>query len=573
MDMWTVLLDVLILLLTAIVLGSLFERLKQSAILGYLIAGTLLGPNALNLMENHVEVAAIAELGVALLLFTIGLEFSWSRLRSIGWMALGGGTLQVLATGTLSTWICTCLGLGWRPALAVGAMIALSSTACVLRLLVNRAELDSVYGRNTLGILLLQDIAVVPLVIIVTVLDDKGSAAQIGWEIGRAVAMALLLVGSLYLMLNFLVPRLLSAKEAARDRELPALLAIVTAVGAAWVSHKLGLSPVLGAFVAGILLAESPFATQIRADVAPLRTLFVTLFFSSIGMLSNPAWALEHWPAVAAVVAAIVFGKTLMTSVVACLFRSSVGHAVATGICLAQVGEFSFVLAGIAQHGKLIDSNLFELIITATIVTLFLTPYLVSLAPRLSRAVGRLTSRGPRELQPSSGTPLDCGTKLSGHIVIVGFGPAGQGAANDLIREQEAPVVVVELNSGSAAKAQATGFRTYIGDATRAEVLEKLNLEAARIVVVTPPDPTTVRQIIEQVHSFSPETSIIARSRYHMYRSSLTLAGAHTVVDEEEEVGLRIAFEVRRLLQANGSETRPANDGELVERTSDTLGP
>ncbi len=548
MDTWTILLDVLILLLTAIVLGSLFERMKQSAILGYLIAGTLLGPNAFNLMENHEEVAAIAELGVALLLFTIGLEFSWSRLRSIGRMALGGGTLQVLLTGALSTWACAFLGLEWRPAVAVGGMIALSSTACVLRILANRAEIDGVYGRNTLGILLLQDVAVVPLVIVVTVLGGTGSAAQIGWEVGRAVGMAALLVAMLYLLLNFLVPRLLRAKEAARNRELPILLATVTAVGAAWVSHKLGLSPVLGAFVAGILLAESPFATQIRADVAPLRTLFVTLFFSSIGMLSNPTWALEHWLTVVAVVAAIVIGKTLVVSVVARIFRSPPGHAVATGICLAQVGEFSFVLAGIAQQGKLIDSNLFELIITATIVTLFLTPYLVSLAPHLSRGVSRLTARGPRALHPSEEMSHDPDTKLVGHIVIVGFGPAGQGAAEELIKEQEAPVVVVELNPRSAAKAQANGIRTYIGDATRTEVLEKLNLEAAKTVVVTTPDPATVRQIIKQVHSFSPKTPIVARARYNMYRSSLTLAGAYAVVDEEKEVGLRIAFEVRKFL-------------------------
>lgn len=570
MDTWTVLLDVLILLLTAIVLGSLFERLKQSALLGYLIAGTLLGPNALNLMENHEEVAAIAELGVALLLFTIGLEFSFSRLRSIGRMALGGGTLQVLLTGALSTWVCTFLGLEWRPALAVGAMIALSSTACVLRLLENRTEIDSVYGRNTLGILLLQDVAVVPLAIVVTVLGGRGSAAQIGWEIGRAVGMAALFVGALYLLLNFLVPRLLRAKEAARNRELPILLAIVTAVGAAWGSHKLGLSPVLGAFIAGILLAECPFATQIRADVAPLRTLFVTLFFSSIGMLSNPAWAFEHWPIVAAVVVAIVLGKTLVAAVVTYLFRSSPGHAVATGLCLAQVGEFSFVLAGIAQQGDLIDSDLFKLIITATIVTLFLTPYLISLAPHVSKAMGRFTTRAPRELRSSRETSHGTGTKLKGHIVIVGFGPAGQGAAKELIKEQEAPVVVVELNSGSAAKAQANGFRTYIGDATRAEVLEKLNLEAARMVVVTPPDPTTVRQIIEQVHSFSPATSIVARARYHRYRSILTLAGAHAVVDEEEEVGLRIAFEGQRILQGKVSETESTNGGKRGEVASDT---
>jgi len=562
MDIWTVLLDVLVLLLTAIVLGSLFERLKQSAILGYLIAGALLGPNAFHLAKNPEEVAAIAELGVALLLFTIGLEFSWSRLRSIGRMALGGGSLQVLLTGGLTLWVCTIFGLELRPALAIGAMVALSSTACVLRLLINRAEIDSIYGRNTLGILLLQDVAVVPLAIVVTVLGGSGSAAQIGWEVGRAVGVAALFVGALYLLLNFLVPRLFRAKEAARNPELPILLAIVTAVGAAWGSHKLGLSPVLGAFVAGILLAECPFATQIRADVASLRTLFVTLFFSSIGMFSNPAWALEHWPMVAAVVGAIVIGKTLVTSVVACLFRSSLSHAVATGLCLAQVGEFSFVLAGIAQQGKLIDGDLFELIITATIVTLFLTPYLVALAPRLSRAVVRTTGRYPRELHPSSGSSAGHGTQMSGHIVIVGFGPAGQGAASALIGDDAAPVVVVELNSGSAAKALATGFQTYIGDATRAEVLEKLNLRSASIVVVTTPDPTTVRQIIERVHSFSPETPIVARARYHIYRSSLTLAGAHTVVDEEEEVGLRIASEVQRIFQQRLSQAERSDDAK-----------
>ncbi|MGB2987049.1 MAG: cation:proton antiporter, partial [Phycisphaerae bacterium] len=187
MNLWTALLDVLILLLAAMLLGSLCERLKQSAILGYLLAGTLLGPNALDLMPNHKAVATIAELGVALLLFTIGLEFSWRRLRGIGSIAIGGGTVQVLLTGALAVGVCLTLGLGGRPALAVGAMIALSSTACVLRLLVSRAEIDGVHGRNALGILLLQDIAVVPLVLVVTALggEGPGSVLQIGWDLGR----------------------------------------------------------------------------------------------------------------------------------------------------------------------------------------------------------------------------------------------------------------------------------------------------------------------------------------------------------------------------------------------------
>jgi len=550
-SLWTALLDVLILLLAAMLLGSLCERLKQSALLGYLLAGTLLGPNALDWMPNHTAVATIAELGVALLLFTIGLEFSWRRLRSIGPIALGGGTVQVLLTSVLAAGVCLMLGLGGRAALAFGAMIALSSTACVVRLLVSRAEIDAVYGRNALGILLLQDIAVVPLVLVVTALgsENSGSVSQVGLEMGRAVVVAAVLVGALFLLLNYLVPLLLNTEQAARNRDLPILLAIVTGVGTAWVSHTLGLSPVLGAFIAGLLLAESPFATQIRADIASVRTLFVTLFFSSIGMLCNPAWVLEHWATVAGVVAVIVFGKSIVIFGVGRLFRCSPGHAVATGICLAQVGEFSFVLAEVARQGQLIDSGLFELIVASTIGTLFLTPYLVAAAPHVARAVGRLSAWRTQALpwQPEPSTEFTA--KMSGHIVIVGFGPAGQCVARALEQDHQALVVVVELNAKSADVARASGLRTYIGDATSPEVLEHLCVGAAKVVAVTVPDPTAARHIIEGVRSLGPDTSIIARARYHRYRSELALAGAVAVIDEEEQVGVQMASAVQEKLR------------------------
>jgi CPA2 family monovalent cation:H+ antiporter-2 len=544
MDGWFALLDILVLLLAAMVLGALCERLRQSAILGYLLAGMLLGPNAFNLMQNHVTVTTVAELGVALLLFSIGLEFSWSRLRSIGSIAFGGGTLQVVLTGAAGAGVCIALGLNHSTAAAVGAAIALSSTAGVLRILVNRAEIDSVYGRSALGILLLQDIAVVPLALLVTALGSGGSIIEIGWEMVRAAGLAVLLVGTLFVLIKYLVPRLLGAKEAARNRELPILFAIVTAVGAALISHKLNLSPVLGAFVAGMLLAESPFASQIRADVSPLRTLFVTLFFSSIGMLSNPAWILEHWILVAAIAAAVVFGKAIVVALVALLFRLSFGHSIATGICLAQVGEFSFVLAGMARQGNLIGGDLFELVVSVTVVTLFLTPYLIAAAPRIAAAAARLTPRGPRKLEPAETALHEPGTEPDGHIVIIGFGPAGQSVARVLTDRPDTPVLVVELNPRSAAKAQAMGLRTYIGDATRLEVLDHLHLGAARAVAVTAPDPSTARQIVAQIRILAPKTAVVARSRYHIYSHNLSRAGAHAVVDEEEVVGLQIASQV-----------------------------
>ena len=549
MDLWTVLLDILILLTAALVLGSLFERFGQSAILGYLLAGAFLGPNALDLLPSHVAVTAMAELGVALLLFTIGLEFSWRRLRSLGPVALGGGTLQLLLTGAVTASVGLALGLGARQSLAVGAIIGLSSTAAVVRLLVSRAEIDAVHGRNAVGIRLLQDIALGPMVLMVTALGGEGSLLQIGGALGRALGLAILFVGALHLLLNHAVPLLLGSSLAARNRDLPVLLAIVIGVGAAWGSHRLGFSPALGAFVAGMLLAESPFATQVRADIVPLHILFVTMFFSSIGMLTNPAWMAQNWALLAAVVAAVVVGKAAVTSGVVLLFRYPLGQSLATGTCLAQVGEFSLVIAGVARGTQLIDVDLFELIVATVAITLFLTPYLTMLAPRLATAVGKWSVRQPTETR--DGAPEQPAVARD-HVVIVGFGPAGQRVAEMLIGLEQCQSLVVDTNPRSADHARSYGLRTYLADATREEVLESVQVRTARAVVVTVPDPATARLVVEQVRSLSPDTFIVVRARYHVHRWQLTVAGAHVVIDEEQEVGLRIAAEVRKKLSDPG---------------------
>jgi CPA2 family monovalent cation:H+ antiporter-2 len=425
-------------------------------------------------------------------------------------------------------------------------MIALSSTACVLRLLMSRAEIDGVYGRNALGILLLQDIAVVPLVLLVTVLGREGSPAEVGWQMGRAIAMAALVAGALYLLLKYVVPLVLRTEEIARNRELPILLTIVTAVGAAWAAHHLGLSPALGAFIAGMLLAESPFATQIRGDITTLRTLFVTLFFSSIGMLADPAWALSHWPLLTAVVAAVIFGKAAVVVGVARLFRSSLGHALATGVCLAQVGEFSFVLAEVARDGNLIDDQLFKLIISATIITLLLTPYLIAAAPHLAAALSTASPRGRKSPRHAEHPPAD----LSGHVIIVGFGPAGRRIAETLLHDYRESIVVVELSPKSAGIARTYGVHTHIADATRSDVLEHLHVARANTVVVTIPDPNAARRVIQNVRALAPHVPVIARARYHVYRWELLVAGAESVVDEEDRVGLYLAAAVRKKLRA-----------------------
>jgi CPA2 family monovalent cation:H+ antiporter-2 len=289
MEIWQVITEILLLLGVAFVFGFLAQWLKQSAVIGYLIAGGLLGP----IMFSRHVVSGVAELGVSLLLFSIGLEFSFRRFKSMGSVALAGGTLQVLATMLVFGFLFS-LRFPFRTALVLGAMVALSSTAVVLRILIDRTEIDSIRGRNALGILLVQDMAVVPLVLLVAMLSHGGDLGDIFIRIAQTVAAALGLVITFYLLFYHLIPRVLLTRGLFSNRELVVLLTIVMALGSTWLAHALGLSPALGAFLAGMLLAESPFAGQIRSDIGSLRTLFVTLFFTSIGMLANPGWFIAN---------------------------------------------------------------------------------------------------------------------------------------------------------------------------------------------------------------------------------------------------------------------------------------
>ncbi len=560
MDLWTSLLDILILLSAALLLGSLCERLKLNAILGYLLAGTLLGPNALDLMPNHEAIGKIAELGVALLLFTIGLEFSWRKLRSIGKIAFGGGTAQVVLTGVIAGSIAMAFGTGGKTAVAIGAMIALSSTAFVLRLLVSRTEIDSVHGRSALGILLLQDIAVVPLVLIVSAMGgaEGESSGQIIMVLGRSLLVALGLVAVLYIALNHLLPRLLRIDHVMRNRDAPVLLAMVTALGSAWASHQLGLSPVLGAFIAGMILADSPFATQIQSDVSSLRSLFVVLFFSSIGMLGDPLFLFARWPVVLAVIAAIIFGKIIITASVVRLVGSPWSCAIATGVCLAQVGEFSFVLAEVARGGGLLDEQAFKLLIAATIGTLFLTPVLVGSAPLLARLAGKWLANSPHTANDQDAH--DHAKMRQDHIVIIGFGPAGQCIAETLMGRQKSSLLVLDLNPKAVDLAHAYELQAGIGDATHRDVLEHARVAHARAVVVALPDPDAVRRVVLHIRSMSDDVPVIARARYHLYGPELIMAGAEIVIDEEREVGKRMAAAVRKMLHTSPPPSPPHHE-------------
>ncbi|MDY7107648.1 MAG: cation:proton antiporter [Planctomycetota bacterium] len=546
MAAWSILLDLLILLTAATVLGAFCQRLRQSAIVGYLLAGMLIGPNVLHWVSAEAEVALLAELGVAMLLFSIGLEFSWARLRQLGPVALIGGIAQITVTMIIAGAAAMALGADAKAAVALGAMIALSSTAVVLELLAERVELDTVHGRGALGVLLLQDIAMVPLVLLVELLGGEGAAGQVATEALKTVGGAAVLIVTFFVLFNVLVPRLLGTRTMMRNRQLPILLATVTALGSAWAAHAVNISPALGAFVAGMLLAGSPFAVQVRADVVSLRTVLVTLFFGAVGMYARPGWMIAHWWWVLALVAAIIIGKALIVHLLMWRLGRRHGHAFATGLCLAQVGEFSFVLASIAFSSAVIGEPIFLLLVSATIVTLVLTPYLVAAAPQLGARVQRFLARRPSPAPEASKPPED-DEAAPGRVLIVGFGPAGQAVAEMLV-ERETVVHVIDLNPQIARRAEQYSFTAHVGDASQAEVLEHAGVRTAAAVVIALPAPQIVLAVIGQVRATGSPARIIVRARYHISTGELVRAGADVVVDEEEQVGRRLAAELRRLL-------------------------
>lgn len=561
LGVWYSLLDILILLGAAMVLGAVAERLRQNAIVGYLLAGMFVGPHALGWVTSQEDIFGMAEMGVALLLFAIGLEFSPARLLSLGRLPLIAGPLQLLTTMAAGAAVDLALGLPTASAVVMGSLLALSSTACVLRLLNDRAEIDSPYGRTSLGILLVQDVAVVPLMFVVTVLARGGTAAVMAWELTVTLLSSALLVGTFYVVFNYVAPRLLLLRTLGRNRDLPILLAVVMALGSAWVAQRLGLSPALGAFVAGVLLGVSPFAVQVRADIQPVQTVLVTLFFACVGMFADAAWLVDHLGLVLLLAAAIAGGKACLTAIIVRACGQPLQLAVASGLCLAQVGEFSFVLAIIARGDPampgVLSENTFRAFVSATILTLLLTPYLVALAP----TSGAWLRRALRWLWPTAAAAAEVQAEQAERptgerdlILIVGFGPAGQRAVEDLLSVYQERMVVVDLNHENVQLARQYGVAAVIGDATQTEILEHAGLYRAGIVVVAIPSPVAARNLVNVVRQLAPHAMLVVRSRYHIHRWAFVQAGADVVIDEEDEVGHRLGLEVAQLLGASPNE-------------------
>ncbi len=546
MDLWTILRDIVVLLGASLLVGGLFSRFGQSPIVGYLLAGMALGgPGSIHAVSSEHQIEAIAELGVALLLFSLGLEFSLERLKKLGAKPLVGGAVQVALTIALGAVGASLFGLAPKEAVAFGAMVALSSTAVVLRILMERGEMEMPHSRNSLGVLLAQDMAVVPLALLMTVLGGDGPASEVALNVGKLVLMAGALIVGLFLLTRVAVLAL-GTLTLHRNRELTVIFAVVSGLGAAWASHSVGISPALGAFVAGMLLGSSAFATQIRADVSPLQVVLLTLFFGAAGMVADPIWILQNWYIVGLVVLALTIGKMLVVWGIFLAFGQSHRAAAATGLCLAQVGEFAFVLGSIGRTSGVVSEDTYALVVSAAIVSFFLSAFLVPVAPRFGNWVAALLKSRPLptdELTESAEPP---------DVVIIGFGPAGQIAARSLL-ESGVRVAVVDLNQDGIRKAQELGFHGDVGDATQNEILEHARISECKAVVITVPHHRSAITILGHVRKYAPQAHVIVRSRYALHTCEYVDAGAHAVSGDEEQVGDHLGSHLLRWLGSRES--------------------
>ena len=531
----------------AVAVTLILSRLKLPAVAGLLAAGALLGPYGLRLATSVHAIEVLADVGVVLLLFSIGLEFSLTRLRDIFRQVALGGVLQVGLTTAATAGVALALGQPFGRAVFYGFAFALSSTAIVLRALAERRELDAPHGRFIVGTLIFQDLCVVPMVLIVPLLGTSGGGGGAAVSIGFALVKAAVVVVGTVVVARFIVPKVLGWVDASRSREVFLLAILGLCIGTAWLTSLAGLSVALGAFLGGMVVADTEYGHRAMGDILPLRDAFVSIFFVSLGMLFDVRVVAAHPSLVAALLAGFVLAKGALATLAAMAMRFPSRVAWLAGVGLAQFGEFGFVLTRLAQSHGVIDDDATGPLLAAGIGSMFLTPLLVRAAPHIT-AGERLLAPLEKLIGVQSIDEADDGhDKLEGHIVIVGFGVAGQFAARTL-RECDIRFVVLELNADNVRKGKELGLPVFYADATSEEALRHAHVEHARRVVLLMNDPQAAQRVVHTVRRVAPGVSILMRTRYLAERGPLLKLGAHDVVAEEVEGAVEI---IARLLRSS----------------------
>jgi monovalent cation:H+ antiporter-2, CPA2 family len=549
--------DLVVLLVVSIVVLYLSHFVRLPPIVGFLVSGVLLGPHGLGLIRAVEQVEQIAEIGVVLLLFTIGLEFSLADLMRMRRAVLLGGTLQIVAVTAAVYVLAFAVGLPSSDAVFLGMTASLSSTAVVLRLLQQRAEVDAPHGRMSLAILVLQDLMIVPMMLLVPVL--AGSANGLAPALGRFVIEALVVLLLVLVLARFVVPQLLDRVVYTRNRDLFLLTVVTVCLAVAWAASLAGLSLALGAFLAGLLVSESEYSHQALADILPFRDLFAAFFFISIGMLLDLELAVSQPLFLVGIVAILLTIKVVAAALASFAVGSSLRTAVTTGMAMSQVGEFSFVLAGAGFLAGLMTTDTYQWFVVSAVATIGVTPFMLRAAPSLATLLNRLPLAERSDVASDHGGEAHV---LEGHLVIVGYGVNGKNVAR-AAQIAGVPYVVVEMNPTLVASESARGVPIQYGDATRQALLEHVGVRKARAVVIVLSDAATTRQVTALVRSMNVGCTIVARTRYVREVEALKELGADTVIPEELETSVEIVSRVlasylvpRREIEAFVSEIR-----------------
>lgn len=532
--------DFVLTVLAGLAGGLLARALRLPLLVGYVIAGIVVGPHTIGPRVGDVhEIELLAEIGVALLLFSLGLEISLRDLRTVRKVALIGGPLQIILTGSAAAFAASAmLDVPFQEAIWLGAMISLSSTMVVLKTLTAAGVTSTLASRVMIGLLVIQDLAVIPMLVI---LPQLGAMDGVWFKLLRSVGIAAAILLTLVFLGTRLLPRLLTKILTWGSRELFLVAVVATGVGVGYATYSAGLSFALGAFIAGMVLSESELAHQALSDVVPLRDIFGLLFFVTVGMLFNPVFVIDHLGQIALFVAIITIGKAVIAGSITRLFGYVNMAPFIVGLGLSQIGEFSFVLARTGVSEGLLSDGTYNLALTCTVVTMAISPIISNMALPL----GRLWRRVRKQDQAVATMELT-NTAQVDHVVVAGYGRNGRAVAR-VLRDAKIPLVLTEWDHAAYTDACAEGIDAVWGDIAQDVVLHAAGIENARMIILTVPDHGTIQLAAQRARAINPKVIVIARAVLEYNIPELRSAGVDRVIQPEFEGGVEI---VRQALVA-----------------------
>ena len=526
--------NLLIILASSLVVIALFRRLKLPPVLGYLCVGLMIGPTALDWVHESADLPDLAELGVVFLLFTLGLEFSLPKMLKLRRVVFGLGTLQVVATTAVLGSLLYAFGMSASTAFMLGAGLSLSSTAIVSKELTSLGEIFSTHGQNAIGVLLFQDVVAVLLLTLVPVFAGSSDQAWY-WALPITLGKTVILFVGLLLTSRYILPRLFHEVAASRSAELFVLLALVIVLLTAWLTHLLGLSPALGAFLAGMLLGESHYRHQIEADIRPFRDILLGLFFVSIGMLIDLQLFLHDGFTILGLTLALMLIKGSVVAIILKLHGRDGETAWRSGLALAQGGEFCFALMAQMQLSNLIPPDIAAHLLAATFCSMLLTPLLLRAAPKIAASLHRKPNE-EIELEEIAAQSAE----LHGHVVLCGYGRVGQSIGR-FLRSEHFEFVALDYDPDQIQEAAKGDNNVHYGDARRADLLRAVGLDRARLLVIAVDNTEVAMSVLETARLITLEVPVLVRTRDDSLLPELKRAGATEVVPELLESSLMLA--------------------------------